>query len=100
MTLGRVLGPCHRGPRRPPLGTARLPLSRLARPQHCLSHRPVLGPRPAALSSAAPRPVLHTSSPGALRPRGAGPALLLLLPNTQGPSPGPPLESGLCRRQR
>lgn len=44
MTLGRVPGPCHRGPGRPPLGPACLPLSRLARPQHCLSHRPILGP--------------------------------------------------------
>lgn len=44
MTLGRVLGPRHRGSGRPRPGPACLPLSRLARPQHCLSDRPVLGP--------------------------------------------------------
>ncbi|KAF6095452.1 MLLT1 super elongation complex subunit [Phyllostomus discolor] len=45
------------------------------------------------------RPALPTSSPGAMGLRGARSALLLLLPVAQGPSPGSPLESGLCWRQ-
>lgn len=45
MTLGRVPGPCHRGPGKPRPGPACLPLSQLTRPQHCLSDRPVLGPQ-------------------------------------------------------
>ena len=40
------------------------------------------------------QPALPTTSPGALRLRGGRPAPLL--PNTQGPSPEPPLESSWC----
>lgn len=68
MTLGRVASPCRRGPGRPRPGPACLPLSRLARLQHCLSDRPVLGPHgqlhfPHWLPACPPHQL--TGSPGA-----------------------------------
>lgn len=68
MTLGWVPGPCCWGPGRPCPGPTCLLFSQLARPQHCLSDRPVLGPHgqlhfPCWLPACPPHQL--TGSPGA-----------------------------------